>query len=73
MRSVADTLRDRTSEAVMRLAVPDRIALALALGDADLDLYVSASGLTRGEALARLRAQRARGRTISSWSADLAR
>ena len=73
MRSVADSLRERTTAAVLRLSVRERIALALRLGDADLDLYVQASRVDRDEALTRLRAQRARGRTGYSRAADFTR
>lgn len=73
MRSVADVLRTQTAEAVRRFSVEDRIALALSLGDADLDLYARVNGLDRATALARLRAQRARGRPVHSRSADPAR
>lgn len=52
MRSVADDLRARTTQAVRQLPLDARIALALALGDDDLDLYVRASGLERAELLA---------------------
>lgn len=65
MTSVADQLRRDTAARVRRLTIPQRIALALSLGDADLDLYVRASGRRRDEALRDLRAQRARGRTLS--------
>lgn len=70
VRSVADELRVRTTQAVLSLPVDARIALALSLGDADLDLYVRASGLDRATALAHLRSQRARGRVVRSRSAD---
>ncbi len=70
MKSVADGLRVRTSEAVLRLPLQARIALALSLGDADLDLYIRTSGLDRAAALTRLRAQRSRDRANYSRSAD---
>lgn len=70
MRSVADELRTRTTAAVLQLPVQARIDLALSLGEADLDLYVRTSGLDRATALAQLRAQRSRGRTSYSRSAD---
>jgi len=65
VKSVADHLRDRTQQQVLALPVPDRIELALALGDDDLRLFMAASGLDRAGALARVRAQRRRGRTPS--------
>ena len=70
MKSVADALRVQTSESVRRLPIEARIALALSLGDADLDLYVRTSGLDRAAALARLRAQRSGNRAIYSRAAD---
>lgn len=70
MKSVADDLRARTAAAVLQLPLQERIALALSLGDADLDLYVRTSGLDRAAALARLRAQRSHGRANYSRSAD---
>jgi hypothetical protein len=63
--SVADVLRDRTAERVLALSVSDRIALALALGDDDLALFVRSSGLDRATAKRRLRAQRHHGRVPS--------
>lgn len=70
MKSVADDLRVRTSEAVRQRPLKARMALALSLGDADLDLFVRSSGLDRATALTRLRAQRARDRAHYSRSAD---
>jgi len=71
MRSVADEFRGGNVERVLPLPVSERIALALSLGDEDLDLYVRASGLTPAAALLRLRAGRAHGRRPSG--ADLPR
>jgi hypothetical protein len=65
MSSVADQLRRDTADRVRRLPVAERIALALAIGDDDLALYMQASGKDRAAALQDLRAQRARGRTPS--------
>lgn len=65
MQSIADDLRRDTAARVGRLSVAERIALALSLGDDDLDLYVKISGKGRHEALGDLRAQRARLRTPS--------
>ena len=65
MRSVADELRGRDIERVLQLPVNERVALALSLGDEDLDLYVRSSGLTTAAALSRLRASRSRGRRTS--------
>ena len=65
MRSVADDLRARNSARVLQLSVPERIALALSLGDEDLARFSQANRLQPAEALARLRAIRARGRRPS--------
>jgi hypothetical protein len=70
MKSIADDLRHETAAAIRRLPVADRIAMTLALGDDDLSLYMRSAGLERAEALARLRAQRARGRAILSKAAS---
>lgn len=69
MQSIADDLRRDTAVRVGRLSVQERIALALSLGDADLDLYIKTSGKNRHEALRDLRAQRARLRTPSRAAA----
>ena len=71
MKSVADDLRHETVAAILRMPVADRIALALALGDDDLSLYMRAAGLGRDEALRRVRRQRAQGRTVPSHAAAL--
>jgi hypothetical protein len=65
MRSVADELRGRTIAHVLGLTPAARIALALSLGDVDLDLFVRTSGLDRDEARRRLSAQRQTGRAPS--------
>lgn len=69
MHSVADDLRVRTLARVLAMPATERIRLALALGDDDLNLFVRASGLGRSEALARLRARRAHGRRVTSGAA----
>lgn len=65
VESIAGGLRRDTAVRIHRLTVEERIALALSLGDADLDLYIRTSGKNRHEALSDLRAQRARLRTPS--------
>jgi hypothetical protein len=67
--SVADDLRAHTRSRILDLPVRARIELALALGDADLELFVKTSGLARDKAHARLTAQRARNRCVASPSA----
>ena len=63
--SIARDLRAKTSARVLEMSVNDRIALALSLGDDDLEQFVRASGLNRNEARLRLIGQRRRGRTPS--------
>ena len=65
MRSVADSFRRDTSARVLKLSVAERIALALSLGDADLEIYMRTTGKTRVQSLRDLSAQRARGRVLS--------
>lgn len=65
VNSVANDLRAATRARVLAMPPNERIALALALGDEDLERFVQASGLGRAEALRRLRAGRQRGRTPS--------
>jgi hypothetical protein len=54
---------------VLALSPAERIELAFALGEADLALFVRASGLDRETALARLRASRRTGRRLSRAAA----
>ena len=60
MRSVADAIRYESRDAVSRLPLPDRIALAFTLGDADVALYMSMHAVTQREA----REMFARARTV---------
>jgi hypothetical protein len=64
-RSVAEALRRRTLAEVLEMTSAARIALALSLGDDDLDLFARTNGLAREEARRRLRAQRQVGRVPS--------
>lgn len=50
MRSVADDLREASREAMRAMSPEERVALAFALGERDLELYRQANGLTRREA-----------------------
>ena len=70
MKSVADAMRARTTDAVLALSARERIALALSLGDDDLDLYMRTSGADRATALRQLHGQRAHDRTVCSRSAS---
>lgn len=71
MRSVVDDLRRDTVRRVLALPAPERIALALSLGDEDLARYVAHSGLDVDDARQRLHAQHARGRTPSRAAGDI--
>ena len=68
---MADDLRAQTVSRVLSLPLAERIALALSLGDDDLDLYARVSGIQRAEALQRLRARRCDGRQASVASLAL--
>jgi hypothetical protein len=48
MRSVADDLRQRDPETVLKLSPEERIALALRLGERDLELFYRVQGLWTG-------------------------
>jgi hypothetical protein len=72
MRSVADDLRRDTVRRVLALSVPERVALALALGDAAADQYARAAGISADEARRRLAAGRHHGR-VPSRAANPAR
>ncbi|HLX06489.1 MAG TPA: hypothetical protein VKY89_01365 [Thermoanaerobaculia bacterium] len=63
---MADEVRERDRRDVARLSVDERIALALRLGELDLELYCSGNGLDRGSGLRRLRQQRQQGRALSA-------
>jgi len=69
MNSVANHVRARAMAEVLALSPDERIDLAFALGEADLELFVRASGLDRETALTRLRASRRAGRRPSRAAA----
>ena len=64
MRSVVDLLRAEDREAVLALTADERVRLALALGERDLETFRLAHDppLTRDEAVRRLERQRQSGR-----------
>jgi hypothetical protein len=63
MRSkVGDWAREEVDREMQALTPAARIELAFELGERDLLLYMKANGLTREEALARIRVQRQNGR-----------
>lgn len=65
MTSVAHRLRQSGLEQVLQLSPAERIALALRLGDADLDFLCRYRGLDRDEAHRRVERQRQVGRRFS--------
>ena len=64
MRSVVDVLRAEDREAIRALTADERVRLALALGERDLEAFRLAHDppLTREEAMRRLERQRQSGR-----------
>ena len=64
MRSVADLLRAEDRQTILALTPDERVRLALALGERDLDTFRLAHDppLAREEAIQRLERQRQRGR-----------
>ena len=70
MSNVAAAARAATREQVLSLTAAQRIELAFALGDEDLRLFMSASGLDRAAALRHFRSQRQRGRRPSGCAAE---
>ena len=73
MRSVADLLRLDDREAVLHLSPAERVALALALGERDLEAFRAAHHppLSREEAARILERQRQAGRRPSGCMAAL--
>jgi hypothetical protein len=67
MRSVADRLRLEDREAVLRLSPAERVALALSLGERDLDAFGASQRppLPREEAMRILERRRQAGRRPS--------
>lgn len=65
MRSVADELRAESRRQLAALTPAARIDLALALGDADLDLLLASRGLARQDAAALISRTRRNRRRLS--------
>jgi hypothetical protein len=65
MKSVADELREKTRREALAMTPDERLALAFALGDADLETYRLARGLSRDEARRELERRRQLGRRTS--------
>jgi hypothetical protein len=72
MRSVAERLRDSDRERAGQMTPAQRVAEALALGQAAIASYAAAHGLDRGEALRRLERNAQLGRRASRVMRDLA-
>lgn len=58
MRSVADEIREKQREEERKLSAEERLERAFALGEADLEAYRRAHGLTRQEARRQLQRRR---------------
>lgn len=71
MRSVADELRRQDAAALARLSADERLALAFALGDADVDAYCRTHGVTGAEAARHFERQRQKGRTPSRCMTEI--
>lgn len=71
MRSVADELRERDREAVMKLTPEERIELVLRLGERDLEIFCRAQGLERSEAIRVLQRRRQAGRRYSRCMTEI--
>lgn len=71
MRSVADDLRRKHLDELKRLTPDGRVALALDLGESDLELFCSAQNLDREAAILLLRRRRQAGRQASRCMDDL--
>jgi hypothetical protein len=65
MSRVADILRAENLERLRRMTPAERLAEALALGDAAIDAYAAAHGLEREEARSRLEQASQAGRLFS--------
>lgn len=65
MSALAAYLRERTAAETEGLSTEERLALALTIGDDDLNLFCLSTGLTAEDARARVRASRRHGRRAS--------
>ncbi len=66
MKSVAEEAKADQLRKVEAMSVDERVRLALRLGDDDLAILCSVQGLTREEAISRIRRQRQIGRASSA-------
>jgi hypothetical protein len=67
MRSIADTFRFERAREEAAMSASERVALALELGDQDLEIFRLAHGLSANEALRELRRRRQAGRVPCSF------
>ena len=65
MDSVADELRRKTREHVLKMSVPERFAWAFRLGEEDLQTLQASLGLDRDAAILHIQRQRQQGRQRS--------
>jgi ABC-type Na+ transport system ATPase subunit NatA len=65
MRSVADDLRDEQLREMLAMTPAERMRLAERLGEEALQFFMATNGLSREEAIARIKRQRRAGRTPS--------
>ena len=71
MRSVADVLRVKNRARLMAMTPAERVALALALGKRDREIFRAACGITTEEARRILERQRQTGRRRSRCIEEL--
>jgi len=71
MRSVADDLRDELREEMRYLTLPERVELALRLGERGLEVFRQANGLDRETAVRELQRRRQASRTPSKCMSEL--
>ena len=71
MRSVADDLRQKDREAVLKLSPEERIALALQLGERDLEIFCRIQGLDRETAIRLIQRRRQAGRLPSRCMTEI--
>ena len=71
MKSVLDRLRDEDRDALLALTPTQRVTVALALGERDLEAFRRARGLSRAEAARVLERQKQHGRRASRCLAAL--
>ena len=70
MKSVADTLREDRARDEAATTAADRVALALELGDQDLEIFRHVAGLSGDDARCELRRRRQAGRVRCSFFED---